>query len=386
VNFCPEVAFERFGWFANNLTRHADEIDSELTARSLSAAGAPKSDWRWTWSLVTPMHYTDCPLYSPLMARNPAAQDPMHGNTASQDAPNQIGSSRSGPLYNLLVSGNAAAWTGPPFRFERSRVLVYTDAEVRAEFGELDQRSVGRLLRSPCIFAYEHGCEKDPKFGVINRIIPSARDVRVEYEIIPTGSFLTQAQFRSLQPELGMNRDEYFHTHWAVKEVDLARVLSEVNIPLPPTATWRHPADLASHDFKVGLSFPGEVRSFVRQVAHNLEAALGADCCFYDEYYTAQLARPNLDLLLQDVYANRCQLLVVFLCEAYERKAWCSGVEFRVVREMIKARENDRVMFVRMDDGAVNGVFSVDGAVDGRTHRPEEVARMIRLRSNLLSR
>ena len=29
------------------------------------------SDWRWTWASLTPMHYTDCPVYSPLMKDGP---------------------------------------------------------------------------------------------------------------------------------------------------------------------------------------------------------------------------------------------------------------------------------------------------------------------------
>ena len=70
-NFCPEALFELFCLFANNLSEHADEIDRGVAESQLKAEHAPASDWRWTWALATAMHYTDCPLYSPLLQDGP---------------------------------------------------------------------------------------------------------------------------------------------------------------------------------------------------------------------------------------------------------------------------------------------------------------------------
>ena len=66
--FCPEVSFERFGWFASHLSYHADEIDQDAACSRLVDEGASGRDWHWIWALATPMHYADCPLYSPLLS------------------------------------------------------------------------------------------------------------------------------------------------------------------------------------------------------------------------------------------------------------------------------------------------------------------------------
>lgn len=287
-------------------------------------------------------------------------------------------------MYSLLVSSDAAAWSGTPLRLEKKRFLEFTDREVKKTLDDLDAPPVDRLLRLPCLFAYEQVCRKDPLFGVVRRVVPGDRDIRIEYEIVAVTPFLTQAQFRERGAELAIEHFEFHHAHWAVKEVDLGRVLAKAGVTLPPSDTWRPPVNVLTHHFDVGLSFPGEVRPYVRDVAQHLEGILGSDRYFYDNNYESQLARPDLDLLLQDIYGNRSRLVVVFLSEAYERKPWCGGVEFRPIRQMLMDRDRQRIMFVRMDDGAVKGIFRLDGAVDARHRTADEIARMIKQRVDVL--
>lgn len=85
-NFCPEVAYDRFGFFASFLSYYADEIDREIAHKSLIKEGALRGDWRWAWAYASPMHYTECPLYSPLDldASRPVTRD------SKTDAPGNV--------------------------------------------------------------------------------------------------------------------------------------------------------------------------------------------------------------------------------------------------------------------------------------------------------
>jgi hypothetical protein len=70
--FCPEVTLDRFSFAASNLHKYRSETEREVAHGNLRKENAPASDWRWSWSDLAPMHYTECPLYSML----PHAQEP----------------------------------------------------------------------------------------------------------------------------------------------------------------------------------------------------------------------------------------------------------------------------------------------------------------------
>lgn len=103
---------------------------------------------------------------------------------------------------------------------------------------------------------------------------------------------------------------------------------------------------------------------------------------FYDNDYVAELARPNLDVLLQRIYHDNSDLIAVFLCGDYVAKEWC-GLEWRAIRDIIKQRRDATVMLLRLDQAEVPGLFSIDGHIDITTWSPAQIAEAIvkRLRS-----
>lgn len=136
--------------------------------------------------------------------------------------------------------------------------------------------------------------------------------------------------------------------------------------------------------FDVALSFPGEKRSYVADVANFLREELNDDCLFYDFDYQSQLARPNVDTLLQNIYRNNTKLIVVFLSKEYGQKEWC-GLEWRAIRDIIKSKGDEQIMFVRFDDAPIEGLFSIDGYIDANKFSSKQVSEFIMERVELLA-
>lgn len=128
--------------------------------------------------------------------------------------------------------------------------------------------------------------------------------------------------------------------------------------------------------FKIALSFAGEQRPFVKDLAGKLSASLGKERVLYDHYYEAEFARPDLDTYLQRLYHEDSELVAVFICENYDKKEWC-GLEWRVVRDLIKKRKAEDIMPLRFDNTEIAGLFSIDGYVWINGRSPDEIADVI---------
>ena len=135
-------------------------------------------------------------------------------------------------------------------------------------------------------------------------------------------------------------------------------------------------ANIQARRFRVALSFAGEQRTFVEEVAGHLTAQLGEGRVFYDRDYTAELARPNFDTYLTNIYLNESDLIVVFLSADYERKDWC-GLEWRGVRSLILARADSDIMPFTFDGVIPVGMLPIDGYIAIEEKTPQDVASLI---------
>lgn len=252
----------------------------------------------------------------------------------------------------------------------------YTSNDLADRFRQLDSESIEKLKSFPCLFAYENGCGQPPRFGWLKSIKKRSSQVIFDCEYVELDPWITEADLNSIQASLDIFGWELSRTHWAVKDVDLAEELLSFGVSLPLINSNRTPTtNPENHTFDVAFSFPGEARGLVEKVLHELEKRISPNDIFYDNYYKAFLARPNLDALLSNIYSN-AKLTVVFLSGDYQRKSW-PGLEFRAIREIIFDKEHNRVMYIRMDDAPVDGVLKTDGFIDARTHTPQEIATFI---------
>lgn len=286
-------------------------------------------------------------------------------------------------MYNLIVSGDENAFDGRSIVIDLSRCIrEYTDKNISETYKQLNDQDIKYLMRLPTLFCYETDIGKDSLLGIITSITTRKLQVKIEYKILD--SFLSNEDIMKLSFELDITDWEMNRTHWALKDIDLVKELRSKGIDIPD---WiknnMKKVDITKHIFDVSLSFPGTARNYVENIVKELEKLIGPDSYFYDNNYKAQLARPSLDLLLQDIYKNRSKLIVVFVGIDYQNREWC-GLEFKAIRDLLMQKENEKIMYIKIDDGDVEGVFKTDGYIDSRNHTPIEIASFIIERLNLI--
>lgn len=65
-NFCPEVSDNTFRLFTiTHIGLSDDPTDRQHAEQAIKTHPAPRErDWRWSWSHVESLHFSDCPLYA----------------------------------------------------------------------------------------------------------------------------------------------------------------------------------------------------------------------------------------------------------------------------------------------------------------------------------
>ena len=133
--------------------------------------------------------------------------------------------------------------------------------------------------------------------------------------------------------------------------------------------------DEEEYPFDIAISYPRDLRDRIREVAHLLRGRNKE--VFFDEFYSAQLGRPNLIEDLERVYQKRSDLVVVFFGKGYMDSKWC-GLEWRQVKVLIFDGRPADVMLFRDQNIDVNELLSPgDHAIDIDELSTEEISELI---------
>jgi TIR domain len=127
-------------------------------------------------------------------------------------------------------------------------------------------------------------------------------------------------------------------------------------------------------DYDVALSFAGEDRPYVEEVAHALQAA-GVKV-FYDKLEEADLWGKNLYTHLSDVYRKRARFTVMFISRWYAQKQW-TNFEREAAQARAFGESREYILPARFDDTELPGMLPTTGYVSARERTPDDFARLI---------
>lgn len=117
-------------------------------------------------------------------------------------------------------------------------------------------------------------------------------------------------------------------------------------------------------EYDVALSFAGEDRDIVKQIAKDLKEH--SISVFYDEFEKEKLWGKNLNDYFKSTYAENTRFVIPFISEHYPNKDW-TNFEFAVAHAESKKRDSEFILPVRLDDTPIVGVQNSVAYLDYNT-------------------
>jgi predicted MPP superfamily phosphohydrolase len=125
-----------------------------------------------------------------------------------------------------------------------------------------------------------------------------------------------------------------------------------------------------NYKYDIVLSFAGEDRKYVKEVADCLKAN-GVNV-FYDEFEEDKLWGKDLYVYLDNIYRQEAKICIMFLSKHYAKKLWTNHE-----RESAQARafqQNEEYIHpIKLDDTEIPGIKPTTGYLDGRKKAPREI-------------
>jgi hypothetical protein len=131
--------------------------------------------------------------------------------------------------------------------------------------------------------------------------------------------------------------------------------------------------------FKVALSFAGEKREFVREVACYLSQKFGSSRILYDRIYEVEFGKAKLKEDLANLYRLEAELIVAIICPNYPKKEWCRN-EQDVICSLIKEGNIKMVMLSNFNGVVLEDLNGEGGYIPLDNSSPEDFAINILVR------
>jgi hypothetical protein len=134
------------------------------------------------------------------------------------------------------------------------------------------------------------------------------------------------------------------------------------------------PRPSGPYQYDVCLSFAGEQRAYVEQVASQLVKR--GIRTFYDQYEQSDLWGKDLYEHLDTIYRVKAKYCILFASVDYAHKVWTSH-ERKSAQARAFAQSEEYILPVKFDDTDIPGLRSTTGYIDARQVDPAQLGSLI---------
>ena len=127
-------------------------------------------------------------------------------------------------------------------------------------------------------------------------------------------------------------------------------------------------------EYDVGLSFAGERREYVSQVANQLK--FHGIRVFFDDYEQEALWGKDLYAYLSEIYHHMCRFCVIFVSKDYAAKVWPTR-ELQSAQARALEEKQEYILPARFDDTRIPGLLDTVHYIDLRQTSPSDLSDLI---------
>lgn len=129
----------------------------------------------------------------------------------------------------------------------------------------------------------------------------------------------------------------------------------------------------SEYEYDIALSFAGEDREYVEEVADYLKNR--GIYVFYDMYEQEHLWGKDLYIHLNDVYQNKARYCMMFISKYYKDKLWTNH-EMKSAFARAFESNTEYILPVRFDDTEIPGIRNTTGFINLKSISPDELAEL----------
>lgn len=135
-----------------------------------------------------------------------------------------------------------------------------------------------------------------------------------------------------------------------------------------------------SYRYDVALSFAGEDREYVREVAQILKNS-GVKV-FYDEFEEASLWGSNLFVYLKEIYSNHAKYTIIFCSKHYAEKLWTNH-ERESAQERVLREKEIYILPAKFDNTKIPGFLDTTCYIDLCSLTPYDFCKIVATKLNV---